>query len=127
MQRIQGLIGISLILGLAFVFSNNRRLINLRLVVSGLILQLLIGIMVLKITPVIHFFQFLGRVMGKIEHFAFQGAAFVYDGIAVPVKGGGVMNYAMGGLSPGYYAARCRGYCKSHERDHAGEWCRSPE
>ncbi|HEV3222214.1 MAG TPA: nucleoside transporter C-terminal domain-containing protein [Puia sp.] len=98
MQRIQGLIGISLILGLAFVFSNNRRRINLRLVISGLMLQLMIGIMVLKITPVIHFFQFLGRVMGKIEHFAFQGAAFVYDGIAVPVKGGGVMNYAMGGF-----------------------------
>ena len=98
MQRIQGLIGISLILGLAFVFSNNRRRINLRLVLSGLILQLLIGVLVLKITPVIHFFQLLGRVMGKIEHFAFQGAAFVYDGIAVPVKGGGVMNYAMGGF-----------------------------
>jgi CNT family concentrative nucleoside transporter len=98
MQRFQGLIGVLLILGLAIVFSNNRRRINLRLVLSGLALQLLIGIMVLKITPVIHFFQFLGRVMGKIEHFAFQGAAFVYDGVAVPTKGGGVMNYAMGGF-----------------------------
>src|SRR3984957_3684569 len=98
MHRIQGLIGISLILGLAFVVSNNKRRINLRLVISGLTLQLLIGILVLKITPVIRFFQFLGRVMGKIEHFAFQGAAFVFDGIAVPVKGGGVMNYAMGGF-----------------------------
>jgi CNT family concentrative nucleoside transporter len=98
MQRFQGLIGILLILGLALVFSNNRRRINLRLVLSGLLLQLMIGILVLKITPVIHFFQFLGRVMGKIELFAFQGAAFVYDGIAVSARGGGFMNYAQGGF-----------------------------
>ena len=98
MQRFQGLIGIVFILGLAIVFSNNRRRINLRLVVSGLFLQLMIGFLVLKITPVIHFFQFLGRVMGKIEQFAFQGAAFVYGGIAVPSKDGGIMNYAMGGF-----------------------------
>lgn len=98
MQRFQGLIGILLILGLALVFSNNRRRINPRLVFSGLLLQLVIGFLVLKITPVIHFFQFLGRVMGKIEGFAFQGAAFVYDGIAVPARGGGFMNYARGGF-----------------------------
>lgn len=98
MQRFQGLTGIILIFGLAFIFSNNRRRINLRLVVSGLAFQLLIGFLVLKITPVIRFFQILGHVMGKIEQFAFQGAAFVYDGIAVPARGGGVMNYAMGGF-----------------------------
>jgi concentrative nucleoside transporter, CNT family len=98
MERFHGLIGIVLILGLAILFSNNRRRINGRLVLSGLGLQLLIGFMVLKITPVIHFFQFLGRVMGKIELFAFQGAKFVYEGIAVPARGGGVMNYAEGGF-----------------------------
>jgi CNT family concentrative nucleoside transporter len=98
MQRFHGLIGIMLILGLAILFSNNRRRINIRLVLSGMTLQLLIGIMVLKIEPVIYFFELLGKVMGKMEQFAFQGAAFVYDGIAVPAKGGGVMNYAMGGF-----------------------------
>ena len=98
MQRFQGLIGIFLILGLAFIFSNNRRRINLRLVFTGLLLQLFIGVMVLKITPVIHFFQFLGRVMGKMEQFAFQGAAFVYDGVAISTRGGGFANYAAGGF-----------------------------
>jgi CNT family concentrative nucleoside transporter len=98
MERFHGLIGIVLILGLAVLFSNNRSRINGRLVLSGLGLQLIIGFMVLKITPVIHFFQFLGRVMGKIELFAFQGAKFVYEGIAVPARGGGVMNYAEGGF-----------------------------
>jgi CNT family concentrative nucleoside transporter len=98
MQRFQGLIGIALILALAIAFSNNRRKINIRLVLSGITLQLLIGIMVLKVEPVISFFKLLGRVMGKLELFAFQGAAFVYGGIAVPARGGGVMDYAMGGF-----------------------------
>ena len=98
MQRFQGLIGIALILALAILFSNNRRKINIRLVLSGITLQLLIGILVLKVEPVIYFFKLLGKVMGKLEQFAFQGAAFVYGGIAVPAKGGGVMDYAMGGF-----------------------------
>jgi CNT family concentrative nucleoside transporter len=98
MQRFQGLIGIGLILGLALAFSNNRRRINIRLVLSGLMLQLLIGISVLKVTPVIHFFQFLGRVMGKLEFFAFQGASFVYEGVAIATKGNGIINYAQGGF-----------------------------
>jgi|SRR5579863_5015574 len=99
MQRFQGLIGIALILVLAIAFSNNRRRINIRLVLSGITLQLLIGILVLKVEPVIYFFKLLGRVMGKLEQFAFQGAAFVYGGLAVPVKGGGgVMDYALGGF-----------------------------
>ncbi len=98
MQRFQGLVGVVLILGLSLLASNNRRRIDLRLVISGLLLQLTIGILVLKITPVIHFFQFLGRIMGKIELFAFQGASFVYDGIAVPNRSGGFMNYAQGGF-----------------------------
>jgi concentrative nucleoside transporter, CNT family len=98
MQRFQGLIGIMFILALAIAFSNNRRRINIRLVLSGITLQLLIGILVLKVEPVIYFFKLLGRVMGKLEQFAFQGAAFVYGGLAVPAKGGGVIDYAMGGF-----------------------------
>jgi CNT family concentrative nucleoside transporter len=98
MQRFQGLIGVALILALAIAFSNNRRRINIRLVLSGITLQLLIGILVLKVEPVIYFFKLLGRVMGKLEQFAFQGAAFVYGGLAVPSKGGGVMDYALGGF-----------------------------
>jgi concentrative nucleoside transporter, CNT family len=98
MQRFQGLIGIFLILGIAFLFSNNRRRINYRVIFSGLGLQLLIAVLVLKVPPVIRVFQFLGRGMEKIEQFAFRGAAFVYDGIIVQKPGGTLGNYAMGGF-----------------------------
>ncbi len=98
MERFQGLSGIVLILGIAFLFSNNRKLINYRLVVSGIALQILIAFLVFKVTPVANFFQWLGHGMQLIENFAFQGAAFVYGGIGVPKGDGSVMDYAAGGF-----------------------------
>lgn len=82
MDRLTGLIGILLILGIAFVVSNNKKKINLRLVLSGLGLQIIIAVLVLKVTPVRSVFQSLGKGMQYIEGFAREGAAFVYGGIA---------------------------------------------
>jgi len=83
MERFHGIIGIILILGLAYLFSNNRTKINYRLVASGLTLQVLIAVLILRVSPVQHFFEFLGRGMQKIEQFAKKGVDFVYGGIAI--------------------------------------------
>ncbi len=81
MQRFTGLLGVVLILGIAFLFSNNKKRINYRLVVSGIILQTAIGFLVFKVPVVNQFFTFLGRGMEKLEGFAKTGANFVYGGI----------------------------------------------
>lgn len=88
MQRFTGIIGIILIFGIAYLMSNNRKAINVRLVLSGLGLQLLIAILVLKVPFITSFFAFLGRGMAKIEQFATQGASFVYGGIMVDTHDG---------------------------------------
>jgi CNT family concentrative nucleoside transporter len=49
MGRFTGLIGIIIILGLAFLWSNNRRKINYRLVITGLLLQVTLAIFILKV------------------------------------------------------------------------------
>lgn len=98
MERFQGIIGIILILGIAFLFSNNRKRINIRLVLSGIALQMVIAVLVFKVQPVASFFQWLGRGMQLIEGFAFKGASFVYGGIGVPKPDGGIMDYAAGGF-----------------------------
>ncbi len=97
MEKFQGLIGVAVILGIAFLFSNNKKNINYRLVISGLTLQLVIGILVLKIPAVTNFFQMLGKGMGKIEEFSRQGAAFVYGGISASTPTG-VTDFANGGF-----------------------------
>ncbi|KIO75413.1 Na+ dependent nucleoside transporter domain-containing protein [Pedobacter lusitanus] len=83
MERFHGVIGVIFILGLAYLCSNNKKKINFRLVASGLTLQVVIAILVLRVAPVQHFFEFLGKGMQKIEQFAKIGVDFVYGGIAV--------------------------------------------
>jgi CNT family concentrative nucleoside transporter len=98
MDRFSGSLGVALILGLAFLASNNRKAINYRLVISGLLLQLGIALLVLKVPPVTRFFQWLGKGMGHIEEFARAGAAFVYGGIITQQPDGTTANYWGGGF-----------------------------
>lgn len=98
MGRFQGIIGIFLILGIAYLFSNNRKKINFRVIGSGMILQLLIAVLIMKVPAVTSFFQVLGKGMEKIEVFARKGAAFVYGGIAVANPDGSTGNYLNAGF-----------------------------
>ncbi|MCX8481343.1 MAG: NupC/NupG family nucleoside CNT transporter, partial [Sediminibacterium sp.] len=88
MNRLQGIIGICLILGIAFLFSNNKRKINLRLVISGLLLQLVIGVLVLKVPIIRIFFQKIGMGISKMEGFAREGVNFVASGFIVNTPNG---------------------------------------
>ena len=98
MDKFHGLIGAIVILGIAFLFSNNRKAINYRLVISGILLQSVIAVLVLRIPPITAFFQQLGHGMEKIEQFARAGATFVFGGIAVEQYNGTVGNYVNGGF-----------------------------
>lgn len=75
--------------------SNNRKAINLRLVLSGFALQILIAVLVLKVPFITHFFASIGKGMTKIEQFAVQGASFVYGGIMVDAHNGLSVSYGM--------------------------------
>ena len=98
MERFQGLIGIVVILGIAFLFSNNKKKINLRLVGSGLLLQTIIAICIFKISVVRNFFQSLGKIMTHIEAFAHEGAGFVYGGLMATNYAGGSIPYSTPGV-----------------------------
>ncbi len=93
MERFTGILGIILILGIAFLFSNNKRKINYRLVFSGLTLQIVIAVLVLKVPAVNNFFQYLGKGMQKLEGFAQEGAGFVYGGVGIVDHAGKVSGY----------------------------------
>lgn len=101
MGRFQGLFGIALILGIAFLASNNKKRINIRLVFSGIALQVIIGLLVLKVPLITGFFHWIGRQIGHIEEFAKAGAGFVYSGVVVenPTVPSGMAGYqAPGGF-----------------------------
>lgn len=73
-----GLLGVALILGTAVLMSNNRKAINLRLVISGLVLQLVLAIFVLKVEVGQIMFRNLGDGITQLLHFSDQGAGFVF-------------------------------------------------
>ncbi len=98
MEDFKGLLGIIVILGIAYLASNNRKAVNYRLVVSGLILQVVIAVLILKVEPVKNFFQWLGKIMTHIESFAHEGAAFVYGGLMTDNYAGGSVSYGTQGV-----------------------------
>jgi len=62
MDLLRGAIGLLLILGVAFLLSNNKKRINWRLVISGMLLQFVFAIFVIKGDSIRHFFAPLGWV-----------------------------------------------------------------
>lgn len=86
MERYSGLLGIILILGIAFLLSNNRKAINYRLVISGLLIQLVLAVFILKVPIGQKIFAKIGAMVTKILDFSDKGAEFVF-GILVDKTG----------------------------------------
>jgi CNT family concentrative nucleoside transporter len=81
MERFTGLIGIALILGIAFLLSNNRKAINYRLVFTGLSIQLGLALFILKVPFGQLLFSKLGNGVTKILSFSDAGANFVFGAL----------------------------------------------
>lgn len=78
MERFAGILGIILILGLAYAFSNNKKAICMRTIIPGLILQILLAIFVLKIPLGQKLFHGIGLFIQKILDFSNAGGNFVF-------------------------------------------------
>lgn len=78
MERFTGLLGIILILGVAYLMSNNRKAINFRTVGLGLLMQFVLALFILK-TPIGQgAFAFVGGMITKIIDFSQAGGSFVF-------------------------------------------------
>ncbi|HBE40962.1 MAG TPA: NupC/NupG family nucleoside CNT transporter [Bacteroidales bacterium] len=78
MVRFTGIIGIIIILGLAYLWSNNRKAINYRVVFTGLGLQLALAIFILKVPIGQKIFYWLGKAINKLLDFSQEGGLFVF-------------------------------------------------
>jgi CNT family concentrative nucleoside transporter len=78
MDRFTGLLGVVCILALAFLMSNNRCRINYRLVLSGLGLQLVLAVFILKVPIGQELFAGLGVAVAKLLEYGDKGAEFVF-------------------------------------------------
>jgi CNT family concentrative nucleoside transporter len=78
MERFTGVIGILILLGLAFLWSNNRKAINYRVVFTGLGLQLALAVFILKVPLGQDIFYWLGKAINKLLDFSQEGGLFVF-------------------------------------------------
>ena len=80
---LRGILGMFVLILIAFLFSANRRAINWRTVGIGLAFQLVIAIGVLKIGFVQKIFDLVGRLFVSILEFTQAGSKFLFEGLVV--------------------------------------------
>jgi len=83
MGRFAGVLGMVVLLGLAYLFSTAHKAIQLKTILWGLGLQLAFGIFVLKFELGRALFQSLGAGVNKLLSFAFAGSEFVFGALGV--------------------------------------------
>jgi photosystem II stability/assembly factor-like uncharacterized protein len=77
-DRLIGLLGILVVLGMCYLASNNRAAIEWRLVVVGLGLQVIIAVLILKTDTGYAVFDWLGQRINDLLTFSNEGAKFVF-------------------------------------------------
>jgi concentrative nucleoside transporter, CNT family len=78
MHRLTGLLGMLVLMGLAFLFSTNRRAIRIKTVAWGLGLQVGFAFLVLQWEPAIYGFERAGDAVKWLLHFSYFGSEFVF-------------------------------------------------
>ncbi len=79
----RGIMGMSALIFISFLFSSNRKAINWRTVAIGLSIQLLIAIGVLKIPFIQNIFEKVGEIFVSILDFTRAGSKFLFEGLVV--------------------------------------------
>jgi CNT family concentrative nucleoside transporter len=76
--RLQPVVGLIVILGVAYALSINRRAIDTRTVVWGLTLQIVFALLVLKTAGGQRLFQTLGAAINRLLDYSYVGSSFVF-------------------------------------------------
>ena len=77
-----GLFGLAVLIGIAWVFSNNKRSVDWRLVATGVALQIAFAAFVLMTSWGSTIFESLGQVFVKLIEFTNEGSKMILGGFA---------------------------------------------
>lgn len=91
----RGLLGLAVMIGIAWLFSSNRKAINWRLVFTGLALQLVLAIAIFYVPFVADGFSFLGKMFVKVTDFTAAGTAFLFNSFVTQKIEVGLINFAI--------------------------------
>jgi len=79
-----GIFGLAVLVSVAIGFSANRKVVDWKLVASGISLQLFFAVIVILVPGGREFFEWLSRIFVRVISFAMDGAAFIFGPLADP-------------------------------------------
>ena len=92
---LRGLLGISFLILTTYLLSNNKKAINWKTASTGLILQLILAVWVLKISWVKMIFESAGKVFVKILDFTMEGTKFLFGDLVSAENFGNVFIFSI--------------------------------
>ena len=92
---LRGLLGISFLIFTTYLLSNNKKAINWKTATTGLILQLILAVGVLKISWVKMLFEGAGKVFVKILDFTMEGTKFLFGDLVSAENFGNVFIFSI--------------------------------
>lgn len=81
MERVISFFGLMTMVAIAYAFSNNKKKIQWRTVISGLLLQMFLGLIILKTTPGRAVFEYAKRMFNGILAYTNEGSKFIFGGL----------------------------------------------
>jgi concentrative nucleoside transporter, CNT family len=75
--------GFFVLIGIAWLFSENRRIVNVRVIFWGSAIQFLFGLLIFVFPPGVSFFLIINDLVVKVMNSATAGAQFVFGRLAI--------------------------------------------
>ena len=92
---LRGVLGISFLIFTTYLLSNNKKAINWKTAATGLLLQLILAVGVLKISWVKMIFESAGKVFVKILDFTMEGTKFLFGDLVSADNFGNVFIFSI--------------------------------
>ncbi len=84
MERLVSLLGLFVMIGIAYALSEKRKAIQWRPVITGVLLQIVFGLIIMKTTIGRNFFDTIGQGFNAILAYTTEGSKFLFGGLATP-------------------------------------------
>ena len=91
---LRGMLGLVVLIGICYLFSTNRRAISWRVVLFGLLFQLILAIAVLKVPAIQQIIEFIANIFIKILDSSNAGSAFLFKSLVTHKVETGLITFA---------------------------------
>ena len=98
MEYVRALVGLAILIGIGYLFSNNKKKISWRIVWAGLLIQIVFGAMIGYIPAVAQLFGWVSKGFVTFLNFGLNGAEFLYGDLAKNSDGNGNVRHNLGFL-----------------------------